>query len=175
MPIALVARARSMDGSADLKWRRLKTSGPQARSIDSFFNDVSLQTSSSSSSSSTSPQALIASSILNANIKYNHATSKSSVSIPQYHFDGGPEVTSTILGLCWRLTDLRCPPITNEPRPEPVVPGLRSKVHPCCKLNRKAGHDSTGDSRISKWLTSHNSHNINSSNSNNSGATSNGL
>ena len=152
MPIDLVARARSMDGSADLKWRRLKTSGPQARSIDSFFNDVGLQTSSSSLSAS-SPQALLASSIMNANIKYNHATSKSSVSIPQYHFDGGPEVTSTILGLCWRLTDLRCPPIANGPRPEPVVPGSLSKVHPCCKLNRKAGHDTTGDSRISKWLS----------------------
>jgi hypothetical protein len=80
--------------------------------------------------------------------------SKSSVSIPQYHYDGGPEVTSTILGVCWRLLDLKCPPIGNEHQPEPVVPGSWPKVHPCCKLNRKPGHDTTGDSRISKWLSS---------------------
>jgi hypothetical protein len=75
MPIDLVARARAMDGSADLKWRRLKSASPQARSIGSLF-DVG--------------DAAIAVNAVNARIKYNHATSKSSVSIPQYYYDGGP-------------------------------------------------------------------------------------
>lgn len=146
MPIDLVARARSMDGSADLKWRRLKAAGPQARSIDSLFNDVSLATSGSSALTLTP-----STSFMNANIKYNHATSKSSVSIPQYFYDGGPELTSTILGICWRLLDLKCPPANSEP--QPVISGHGTKVHPCCKLNRNPGGDTTGDSRISKWLT----------------------
>ena len=145
MPIDLVARARSMDGSADLKWRKLKTSGPQARSIDTIFADEE----------PTQPRNANAN-VVNRKIEYNHATSKSSVSIPQYHFDGGPEVTSTILGVCWRLTQLRCPPPpipSSDPQPDPVLSRTAEKVHPCCQLNRKPGVDTTGDSRISKWLS----------------------
>ena len=143
MPIDLVARARSMDGSADLKWRKLKTAGPQARSIDSLFTQ--------------DPTSSITQPILNKKIKYNHATSKSSVSIPQYHYDGGPETTSTILGVCWRLVYLRCPPPpmpSTDNSPETAEALSRAeKLHPCCQLNRKPGEDSTGDSRISKWLS----------------------
>ena len=146
MPIDLVARARSMDGSADLKWRRLKTTGPQARSIDSLF--------SGEEDTASQPRGPV----LNKKIKYNHATSKTDVSIPQYHFDGGPEVTSTILGVCWRLVYLRCPPPPSpgtEPGPESVTTRKRAeKIHPCCQLNRTPGEDTTGDSRISKWLSS---------------------
>jgi len=68
MPIDLVARARSMDGSADLKWRKLKEGAPQARSFDSLFQN---------------PTSKPKSQFFNKNIEYNHATSKSSVSIPR--------------------------------------------------------------------------------------------
>ena len=142
MPIDLVARARSMDGSADLKWRKLKTLGPQARSIDSNFAD-----------DETRPRNA---NLVNLKIEYNHATSKSSVSIPQYHFDGGPEVTSTILGVCWRLVQLRCPPPpmpSSDSHPDSALTLKPEKIHPCCQLNRKPGLDTTGDSRISKWLS----------------------
>ena len=54
----------------------------------------------------------------------------------RYFYDGGPDLTSTILKQCWRLTYLNC---------------LRDREHPCCGLTSK--RDSLANNPIDRWLT----------------------
>lgn len=128
MPLDLVARARSLDGSADLKWRPKSLGGPR--------------TASGRSLSMRAPT--LASTVLNTKIQYNYALNKRLVQIPTYHYDGGPEMTSTIVGLCWRLHYLRCPSTENA--------NSQEKIHPCCQLLSKPSEIDPLKSRISKWL-----------------------
>merc|ERR1712223_872098 len=114
--IELVGRPRAMDGSADLRWRFMQSRGRQAegRMIEGFGSNrksVSMQPVSSSFSVLSRPSP---------SIPYSHYTSKGVVSVPRYHYNGGPAVTSTILRQCWRLTYLNC---------------ARERDHPCCSLN----------------------------------------
>ncbi|QQP31621.1 Uncharacterized protein FKW44_025279 [Caligus rogercresseyi] len=70
MPMDMVARARSMDGSADVIWRRT------GRSLSGFKETRT-----------------------GRNIVYDHATSRTSVRTPKYTFDGfGLEITANLLG-----------------------------------------------------------------------------
>ena len=109
-------------------------SGPQGRSLG--FNFAKTTTTSKP---------------LNKNIKYNFATNKKKVSIPKYHYDGGPEMTSTILGLCWRLHYVRCPNV-NLSKDSWVKDRFLQKIHPCCHLLTKPTNFSPLESRLSKWL-----------------------
>lgn len=149
MPLDLVARSRALDGSADLKWRPVSLGGPRTASHGrSLFRTLW------SSSLTTLPPSLF-----NKNIKYNYAMSKKKVSIPKYHYDGGPEMTSTIVGLCWRLHYVTCPK-----QPHHVYDQLEKKwiearrrqsqkVHPCCQLLRNPSMSSSPiGSRVSRWL-----------------------
>lgn len=148
MPLDLVARSRALDGSADLKWRPVSLGGPRTASHGrSLFRTLW------SSSLTTLPPA-----IFNKNIKYNYAVNKKKVSIPNYHYDGGPEMTGTIVGLCWRLHYVTCPK-----EPHHVFDKLENKwterrrqtqkVHPCCQLVRKPSLSSSPiGSRVSRWL-----------------------
>merc|ERR1712242_289580 len=116
MPLDLVARSRSMDGSADLKWRlksplsrseddklQVKFQGPrtlgrssQGRSLSSMWETEK------SKSPREKPVRRVAS------IRYNHANTKTGVRIPRYFYKGGPDNTHTILGQCWRLYYINC-------------------------------------------------------------------
>jgi len=151
MPMDLVARSRALDGSADLKWRPVSLGGPrtagQGRSL--FRNKKML------------PPAVV-----NKRIKYNFAKSKKTVQIPQYHYDGGPEMTSTIVGLCWRLHYIQCPPTGGggsdgssaavggtKSNPVWVIAQKVKKIHPCCQiLSRPSQGSSPLASRVSRWL-----------------------
>ena len=151
MPMDLVARSRALDGSADLKWRPVSLGGPrtagQGRSL--FRNKKML------------PPAVV-----NKRIKYNFAKSKKTVQIPQYHYDGGPEMTSTIVGLCWRLHYIQCPPTGGggADGSSAAVGGTKNnsvwvnpqkvkKVHPCCQILRRPSQGSSPlASRVSRWL-----------------------
>ena len=141
MPLDLVARARSLDGSADLKWRPKSLGGPrssQGRSLFGTFGNPTL------------PPVLV-----NKDITYNYATNKKQVKIPTYFYNGGPEMTSTIVGLCWRLHYLRCPTNMNFSEKDWVDSRNLKKIHPCCKLVNKPQieKNSPYTSRIGKWLT----------------------
>jgi len=147
--IEMVGRARAMDGSADLRWRFLEKetrkalpdqhvvahnsggprNGPQGRMINGF----------NSQSISKQPSSFSVNSLPN-DILYNHSKSKDRVLVPRYHYDGGPQLTTTILRQCWRLTYLDC-----QLEPE----------HPCCALtsaknNRLVGTMSSNV--LDKWL-----------------------
>jgi len=130
--IELVGRPRAMDGSADLRWRFMQSRGRQAegRMIEGFGSNrksVSMQPVSSSFSVLSRPSS---------SIPYSHYTSKGGVSVPRYHYNGGPAVTSTILRQCWRLTYLNC---------------ARERDHPCCSLNSGGGQRSTN--MLDRWLS----------------------
>lgn len=86
MPLELVARARAMDGSADIKWRR-RNYGPKTRSV---------------------PQGRSLDLGKNNRVVYSHARQASGVRTPVYHLDGSVEAVSAVLGQCWRLLYLRC-------------------------------------------------------------------
>jgi len=129
--IELVGRPRAMDGSADLRWRFMQSRGRQAegRMIEGFGSNrksVSMQPVSSSFNVLSRPSSAI---------PYSHYTSKGVVSVPRYHYNGGPAVTSTILRQCWRLTYLNC---------------ARERDHPCCSLN-SGGQRSTN--LLDRWLS----------------------
>jgi len=146
--IELVGRPRAMDGSADLRWRFLESrpsavvsdhiitaddnggprKGPQGRMITGFNGQSGLARPSSFSVKSTL-----------SNILYNHSSSKDRVIVPRYHYDGGPQLTTTILRQCWRLTYLDC-----QLEPE----------HPCCALtSAKNKHlDPLSSNVLDKWL-----------------------
>ena len=89
---------------------------------------------------------------INKYIKYNFATNKKKVSIPKYHYDGGPEMTSTILGLCWRLHYVKCPNVNSQNSRMKEQRFLSQKIHPCCHLLSKPSGFSPLESRLSKWL-----------------------
>jgi hypothetical protein len=142
MPLDLVARARALDGSADLRWRPQSLgeprNGPQGRSL--FNNLLGKPTKTP---------------VINRNIRYNHANSKLKVRIPKYHYDGGPEMTSTIVGLCWRLHYLRCPAVPIFKNGGHWIDTKTLKqVHPCCQLLSKpsGSMSSPVESRLSRWL-----------------------
>ncbi|TRY76182.1 hypothetical protein TCAL_14757 [Tigriopus californicus] len=123
MPIGLVARARSMDGSADLKWRGYpwpgsQPTGPEARSL---FPAPASPTSS--------------------HVQYSHATNKRLVRIPEYHYNGSPEVASTLLDNCWRLHYVDCS-------------ASKFQSHPCCRLvtQEESNPISPSDNRLTRWL-----------------------
>lgn len=83
LPLAMVARARAMDGSADLKWRKFKQDLQSGRTLirRNSFN----------------------------NIPYTHTWSKREVSAPVYYYrNQSPENLKTILSLCWRISDISC-------------------------------------------------------------------
>ena len=154
MPMDLVARARSLDGSADIKWRPVSLGGPRSSQGRSLFKSIMTPT--------------LPPSIVNKEIKYNFAKNKKKVQIPKYHYDGGPEMTSTIVGLCWRLHYLRCPNKSNYFENNIFVVDKNTndnwiesrhlkKIHPCCQLvNKPLGGKSNNspyyDNRIAKWL-----------------------
>ena len=108
-------------------------SGPQGRSLGFGFTTTT----------TTKPS-------INKYIKYNFATNKKKVSIPKYHYDGGPEMTSTILGLCWRLHYVRCPNVLSQN--SRMKDRFLQKIHPCCHLLSKPSGFSPLESRLSKWL-----------------------
>jgi len=144
--IELVGRARAMDGSADLRWRFLESrpsevvsnhyvrqddnggprDGPQGRMITGFGGQSGYKRPSSFSIKETKN-----------NIRYNHSVSKGGVLVPRYHYDGGPQLTKTILQHCWRLNYLDC--------------RLESD-HPCCALKNNHPIDSLSSNVLDKWL-----------------------
>uniref|UniRef100_A0A0K2VHW5 Uncharacterized protein n=1 Tax=Lepeophtheirus salmonis TaxID=72036 RepID=A0A0K2VHW5_LEPSM len=84
MPMDLVARARSMDGSADLIWRSSSPYVTRARSLSGFSKNYPSRR--------------------GRHISYDFATSRSGVRTPKYSFDGyGLEITSNLIGNCWRI------------------------------------------------------------------------
>jgi len=144
--IELVGRARAMDGSADLRWRFMESrpsevvagqrrpsetnggprDGPQGRMITGFGGQTGFKRPSSFSVKESAN-----------NILYNHSVSKGKVLVPRYHYDGGPQLTKTILQQCWRLNYLNC-------RLEPD--------HPCCALKTNHLVDSLSTNMLDKWL-----------------------
>merc|ERR1712203_1132463 len=92
--------------------------------------------------------------------------SKKTVQIPQYHYDGGPEMTSTIVGLCWRLHYIQCPASSDmdamaskggngrKSRSKWVDAQKLKKIHPCCQILRQPSQGSSPamTSRVSRWL-----------------------
>jgi len=130
--IGLVARARAMDGSADLRWRFMESSadrrsdGPQGRMISGFGTSSSRGR---TSSFSVKP--------VRNGIRYNHSVSKNGVLVPRYHYDGGPQLTKSILHQCWRLSYLDC---------------RKEQDHPCCALKTSKRADHLANSAIDKWL-----------------------
>ena len=109
-------------------------SGPQGRSLGFSFTTTTAKP------------------VINKYIKYNFATNKKKVSIPKYHYDGGPEMTSTILGLCWRLHYVKCPNVNSQNSRMKEQRFLSQKIHPCCHLLSKPSGFSPLESRLSKWL-----------------------
>ncbi len=77
-------------------------------------------------------------------VDYTYAVSKTAVSVPRYSFRGGPEVLSTILGTCWRLHYVRCPPIRRDQEQE--------QMHPCCRLNTQPEPLAPSGNRLGRWL-----------------------
>ena len=138
MPLDLVARARALDGSADLKWRPKSLGGPRTSNGRSLFSAFTTPT--------------LPPSLINKDIKYNFAKSKKKVQIPKYHYDGGPEMTSTIVGLCWRLHYLKCPSNITFSEGQWIDSRNLKKIHPCCQLVNKPVHNSPVQSRLAKWL-----------------------
>jgi len=135
-----------MDGSADLRWRFMESrpskvvagqrrpsdtnggprDGPQGRMITGFGGQTGFKRPSSFSVKESAN-----------NILYNHSVSKGKVLVPRYHYDGGPQLTKTILQQCWRLNYLNC-------RLEPD--------HPCCALKTNHLVDSLSTNMLDKWL-----------------------
>ena len=58
-----------------------------------------------------------------------------SVSFSRYFYDGGPDLTSTILSQCWRLIYINC---------------LQDRDHPCCGLTNRS--DRLANNVIDRWL-----------------------
>ena len=146
MPLDLVARARSMDGSADLKWRNADhslayhiggpRSGAQGRSLE--WTNVHTKS---------PPNAI------NKNIRYNFANSKYSVSIPHYYYNGGPLQIKNLLATCWRLHYLKCSGIGFNSLMPPSYTQQEDNDHPCCKLVSQPGKETLPSTRISRWLS----------------------
>jgi len=144
--IELVGRARAMDGSADLRWRFMESrpsevvagqhrqsdtnggprDGPQGRMITGFGGQTGFKRPSSFSVKESA-----------SNILYNHSVSKGKVLVPRYHYDGGPQLTKTILQQCWRLNYLNC---------------RLEQDHPCCALKTNHLVDSLSTNMLDKWL-----------------------
>ena len=71
-------------------------------------------------------------------------------------------MTSTIVGLCWRLHYIQCPASTSDL--EASIGGRKSrskwvdaqklkKIHPCCQILRQPSQGSNPmASRVSRWL-----------------------
>ncbi|XP_023339722.1 uncharacterized protein LOC111709971 [Eurytemora carolleeae] len=130
----MVARPRAMDGSADLRWRYMQSGQdsnlkvPQGRMLSGF------------PVAKTSGDTSFTSRKHDNSIHYNYALSKDVVSVPVYHYNGGPHVTTTILSQCWRLTYLHCDQETE---------------HPCCALavaEQTKQYNSLSTSVLDKWL-----------------------
>ena len=156
MPLDLVARARSMDGSADLKWRNADHSlaynigGPrsaaQGRSLDWKKKN--------GSNVKNSYNLKFSSSITPRNVRYNYANTKNSVSIPRYFYKGGPIQIKNLLATCWRLHYLRCPGKNwQESLSRENNINDKSKEHPCCKLVSQPVSGNIPSNRISRWLS----------------------
>ncbi len=150
MPVELVARVRAMDGSADLRWRssseekndlkQPKFKGPRAKA-----KARSMKMGWEKHEKSSGP---LLPSNDDDNVDYTHTTSKTSVSVPRYSVAGGPDVLSTILGTCWRLHYVKCPPIRgNSWRKE-----AESPPHPCCLLVTNPAPKTPASNRLSRWL-----------------------
>lgn len=154
--IEMLGRPRGMDGSADLRWRNMQQrtrpfvsssvvaqesdggprQGPQGRMISGLFEQSFARQPSSFSVKSTGSNR----------IPYNHAWSKDVVSVPRYHYNGGPGLTSTILRQCWRLTYLTC---SNR----------KEMSHPCCALTSASKFPQIPGGMtvnpLDKWLSRH--------------------
>ena len=76
-------------------------------------------------------------------ITYNHANTKTGVRMPQYYYRGGPDLTHTILGQCWRLFINCKEQVSDSGAPLP---------HPCCQLASNPGPQNLLSSRLSRWL-----------------------
>ena len=127
MHMDLVARARSMDGSADLVWRP---------NIQENKHDARARSLTSTSKSSEVQKYTLR---RRKPVLYNFSTSKRGVSIPRYEYKGyGPEVTGNLLANCWRMMAyVKCSVL---------------KSHPCCNINTKpSGPPTLG--RVSRWLS----------------------
>ena len=158
MPLDLVARARSMDGSADLKWRNADHSlaynigGPrsaaQGRSLDWKTKNGANQ------KAGLNQATKFSSSISPRNVKYNYANTKHSVSIPRYFYKGGPIQIKNLLATCWRLHYLKCPG-KNWQASLSMKKDRNDKLkeHPCCKLVSRPVSASLPSNRISRWLS----------------------
>ena len=147
MPVGMVARARAMDGSADLKWRKKKKKGsqsperieaaaaklkpgfprPSPRRIGKLPQGRSLEDDDDSFF-----------------IEYTHASSESDVRNPVYHYDGDPAVIEAVLGQCWRILYLKCN-VKNQEE------GDRQR-HPCCMLVTDPGPETPADNVLTRWL-----------------------
>ncbi len=163
-----------MDGSADLRWRSSseeeeeerrrrrkrkeetqlehppKFKGPRAkgRSLDAGWKQQQQQ----QQQQHPRPRS-------EQDIRYNFAFSKSDVFVPRYSFRGGPEVLSTILGTCWRLHYVRCPPLReDEEEEEEEEEGGRGgerqgrPLHPCCMLSTNPSPLTPPTNRLTRWM-----------------------
>ena len=71
-------------------------------------------------------------------------------------------MTSTIVGLCWRLHYIQCPASTSDlvasiggrqSRSKWVDAQKLKKIHPCCQILRQPSQGSNPmASRVSRWL-----------------------
>jgi len=123
--IGMVGRPRAMDGSADLKWRfyqsRKETRGGQLPGRGRSKGDGRMLPGFSAG--------------YNSNIPYNSWSSARDIRVPRYFYDGGPDLTSTILSQCWRLIYINC---------------LQDRDHPCCGLTNRS--DRLANNVIDRWL-----------------------
>jgi len=123
--IGMVGRPRAMDGSADLKWRfyqsRGHTRGGQMPARGRGKGDGRMLPGFSAG--------------YNSNIPYNSWSSARDIRVPRYFYDGGPDLTSTILSQCWRLIYINC---------------LQDRDHPCCGLTNRS--DRLANNVIDRWL-----------------------
>jgi len=124
--IDMMGRPRAMDGSADLKWRYYQSRGGRRGGTRP------------GSSTRGSGEARMLSGFqagYNNKIPYNSWKSPTDIRVPRYFYDGGPDLTSTILSQCWRLTYLNC---------------RRDRQHPCCELRDRSDHQA--NNLLDKWL-----------------------
>ena len=107
-------------------------------------------------------------------INYNFANSPVAVSIPKYHYDGGPKQIKNLLATCWRLHYLKCrrpelqpygrggggggednslTPTLSTYNDAAAAGGGEGNSHPCCKLVSRPGPKTAlASNRISRWL-----------------------
>ncbi len=160
-------RVRAMDGSADLRWRSSSEEeeeieaddkkeesqleypppfkGPRAKAA----KGRSLNAAGWKLDRREQPETVddASSSVSAALPYYNFAVSKLDVSVPEYSLRGGPDTLATILGTCWRLLYVKCPP-----QRERAAASTSPPPHPCCRLRTSPGPLTPASNRLSRWL-----------------------